>query len=32
VSALGETPEESAERFATETTRMATEHDADETV
>jgi hypothetical protein len=31
-SALGETPEESVERFATEATRMAAEHDPDETV
>jgi hypothetical protein len=31
-SALGETPEESVERFATEATRMAAEHDAAETV
>jgi len=31
-SALGETPTEAIERFATEATRMQTEHDADETV
>jgi len=31
-SALGETPTDSVERFATEATRMAAEHDRDETV
>jgi len=31
-SALGETPEESVGRFATEATRMAAEHEPDETV
>lgn len=31
-NALGETPDGSVERFATEATRMAAEHDPDETV